>query len=153
MKILKMLSLCGCLTLALASCSNESNMIPDLPDESVESSSVFSQLSHILGQIVTDQAAQGDSYVLCYDGEINVLTEDEYMLICSIAELLSGENSPQKAPRGNGWHNGGTYKNNRVDGAVKAANKIKKLIRADQNFELHIERNGDGTFTIWWRIV
>lgn len=152
MKILKMLSLCGCLTLALASCSNESSMNPNLPDESVKSSSVFSQLSHILGQIVTDQAAQGDSYVMCSDGEIYVLTEDEYMLFSSIADLLSGENSPQKAPRGNGWHNGGTYKNSGI-GAMKAVNKIKKLIRADQDFELHIERNGDGTFTIWWRIV
>jgi hypothetical protein len=36
---------------------------------------------------------------------------------------------------------------------MKAVNKLKKEISSDQDFELHVERNGDGTFTIWWRPV
>ena len=152
MKILKMLSLCGCLLLALASCSNENSMFPDVQQESVDSSSDFSQLSYILSQIVTDETAQGDAYVLCYDGEFNVLSEDEYMLSSSIADFLCSEKGPQKAPKGKGWKNGGTYKN-RIDGAMKAVKKIQSKIGSDQDFELHVERNGDGTFTIWWRIV
>lgn len=147
-----MLSLCGCLLLALASCSNENSMFSDELQESVESSSDFSQLSSMLSQIVTDETTQGDTYILYYDGEFYVLSAEEYMLNSSMAEFLSGEKGPQKAPQGNGWHNGGTYKN-RFDGAMKAVSKIQNEIGSNQDFELHVERNGDGTFTIWWRIV
>ena len=152
MKTLKIMSLCGCLLLALGSCSDENDMIPDVQQESVESTSEFSQLSEILSRIVTDDTAQGDAYVLCYDGEFNVLSEEEYMLYGSIADFLSSDKDLRKAPKGNGWKNGGTYKN-RIDGAMKAVSKLKNEIGSDQDFELHIENNGDGTFTVWWRIV
>lgn len=152
MKGLKIISLCGCLLFALASCSNDDCMSPDVQYESVESSVDFSELSEILSQIVTDETTQEDVYVLFYDGTYNVLSEEDYQLSSSVADLLSSGRGPQKAPSGNGWKNAGTYKN-RIDGAMKAVNKLKKEISSDQDFELHVERNGDGTFTIWWRTV
>ena len=153
MKRLKLVSLCGCLLLALASCTNDDCMSQDVQFESVESP-VFSDLSDILNKIVSDETTQCEVYILfdSSDGSFNVMSEEEYMFCNSIAEFMSNDSNPKKAPEGNGWRNGGTYKN-RLDGAMKAVNKLKKEISADQDFELHVERNGDGTFTIWWRPV
>ncbi len=149
-----MFSLCGCLLLALASCTNDDCMSPDMQCDNVESSPVFSQLRDILNQIVSDETTQEDVYILfdSSDGSFNVLSEDEYMVLSSIADFLSTDKKPLKAPQGNGWKNGGTYKN-RVDGVYKAVNKLKKEIPANQIFELHIEYNDNGTITIWWRPV
>jgi hypothetical protein len=108
MKSLKIISLCGCLLFALASCSNDDCISPDVQYESVDSSVKFSELSEILSQIVTDETTQGDVYVLFYDGTYNVLSEEDYLLCVSVADLLSSGRGPQKAPSASGWKNAGT---------------------------------------------
>ena len=115
---------------------------------------MFLQLRDVLVQIVSDETMQGDMYVIydSSDGSFTTLTPEEYELGGSIADFLSREARPQRAPNGSGWKNGGTYKGD-VSGAYKAVKKLKKEIPANQNFELHVEYNSNGTITVWWRPV
>lgn len=152
----KLLPLCGCLLLALASCANDDYMSPDVQYDSAESSAGFSQLRNILNksQIISDETTQEDAYILfdSSDGTFNVLTEDDYLLCSSIADFLSNDKKSYMAPECNGWRDGGTYKN-KVDGVYQAVTELIKEIPAKQFFELHIENNDNGAITIWWRPV
>lgn len=155
MKKLKIVFLCGCLLLMLASCTNDDVMSQDVQIETVESSLVFSQLKDILIQNVSNETSQGDVYVLfdSSDESFCVLSEEEYLICVSISDFLSNDKEPQKAPKGNGWKKSGTYKKN-IFSVSNAIDKLKGEIPKNQNFEIHVEYSKDGkTFTVWWRPV
>lgn len=155
MKILKIVSICGYILIALASCTNDNEMALAPQAEEEEMSPVFTKLQDILCRMVSEEPNRTEDIFVMYDaedGSLDIYSKDEYELIYAFAELLSPDKKPQKAPNGKGWRDGGRYKND-TKGMIKAVRDISKQIPANRNFELHVEYNKDGTFTAWWRLV
>lgn len=155
MKILKIVSLCGYIVIALTSCSNDKEMAlaPQTAEE--EMSPVFTKLQDILCRMVSEEPNRTEDIFVMYDaedGSLDIYSKDEYELIYAFAELLSPDRKLQREPAGNGWNDGGRYKNNNTE-IIKAVKDIGKQIPANRNFELHVEYNKDGTFTAWWCLV
>lgn len=105
---------------------------------------------------------ENGGYIVCSaaDGEFIILSEFSYSLGDIIYEFIQGEavnttlaegNQPRKAPEGSGWKNAGTF-SSKLD-ALKLANKLAEEIPKGVNFEIHVEYNKDGTFTVWYRIL
>lgn len=63
----------------------------------------------------------------------------------------NGKDLRKKAPQGNGWIFAGKCSGKL--GALKLATKISSNIAQDENFEIHVERNSDGSNSVWYRIV
>lgn len=155
MKKLKIVSLCGWILIAIAGCTNDNETALDPQSAEEEMAPAFSQLQDILCRMVADESNRTEDIFVMYDaedGSLDVYSKDEYELIYAFAELLSPDRKLKKAPAGDGWKDGGRFKNNTA-GMIKAVKKISKQIPANRNFELHVEYNEDGTFTAWWRPV
>lgn len=105
---------------------------------------------------------ENGGYIVCSaaDGEFMLLSESIYSLGDIFYEFIQGEdvnttltegNRPQKASEGSGWKNAGTF-SSKLD-ALKLANKLAEEIPKGVNFEIHVEYNKDGTYTVWYRIL
>jgi len=154
MKIKKLLPtlLAGCILMGLPACQSDDE--PKYEDNSLESVAE-TPLGNILSDIFESNDSQKDYYVV-FDSstkEFLVLSPDEYAIGQAFAELVVSEpsSSIHKAPKGPGWKFAGSGKGR--FNALKLANKLSKEIPADRDFEIHVERGDDGSYSVWYRLV
>ena len=91
--------------------------------------------------------------------EFTTLSYEEYALSIVISgETISNDTEtpsksyvPHKAPQGKGWIYAG--KCSGKGSTITLAYNISKRIGADQDFEIYVERNSDGSSSVLYRII
>ncbi len=144
--------LIGIAVIGLSSCQNNDEPLAISSESTVEKST---PLGEILANIFQSDNSEEEYYVLfnSESQEFMVLSPDEYAFCKAFASLVDNESisSIHKAPSGNGWKYGGKGKGRWE--ALKLADKIAKQIPANRDFEIHVERGDDGSYSVWYRLV
>jgi len=145
---------CISLTFGLASCSDAEKSQILASNQNNEEIIVTSKLGKVLQSVVEASNHEEDSYIL-YDASSDAfisMTASEYELANAFATLVVREKkSITRVPAGQGWKVGGTGKD-KLD-AMTIAHKIIKKLPDKQNFEIRVEYNDDGSYTVYYREV
>ncbi|MDO4722355.1 hypothetical protein [Porphyromonas circumdentaria] len=142
----------GLSLLTLASCQGNKNGIkPNLKETQIKETQ--------LGKVITDgmEKYPTESFYILYSASskgYTTLTQEDYIVSTAFANLLVRQNNELRAddpPKDEGWVLGGTGKG-KLD-AVRIAYEIADKIKESKDFEIHVEYEKDGSFTVWYRMV
>ena len=141
--------------ISFASCGNDPES--PLPINQQENEIASTPFEKILTKVVTEHK-EGDnspSYII-YDAssqEYLTMTADEYYVCDAFATLVVRDNDSniKKVPPGQGWMLAGKGKN-KMD-ALKIARALSGKIPEKQDFEVRVEYNPDGSYSVWYRYV
>lgn len=144
----------------LVSCGEDENAV-DSAQANQEVGNV--KLADAIGALVESKVPKYDEGgFIVYSAknrEFTTLSYEEYALsivisgetISNDTETPSNGYAPHKAPQGKGWIYAG--KCSGKGSTITLAYKISKRIGADQDFEIHMERNSDGSSSVLYRII
>ena len=159
MKRILLISISLMLTFCITSCTNNTDSFEEL-DNSYEQQA-DSKLSLALKEIISNTEKGEKSNFIIYNNEndsYEVFTEYEYYFSKTLASIAFGDGDDfeenvgkQKAPKGKDWTSGGSGKG--YSGLISVGRKISKKIPKEQDFELYVEYQEDGSFKVWYRLV
>lgn len=130
------------------SCSNTAEPIPS--DTGKETAEV-NRLQEALVKAV-DTGKEAYIVYTSSNDEYLILSNEDYRLANAFAEMVVKEdNSPNRAPKGEGWKLGGKGRT-KLDALTIAAH-ISEIIPSNRDFEIHVERHDDGSFSVYYRLV
>lgn len=144
----------GLLSLALTSCQNDLDLVKPSQDSEPEN---VTQLGSSIAEGLVAHPSEG--FYIIYttsSDEFITLSEEDYLMFAAFANLVVREDSNSNGlrsakPSGEGWKIGGKGKG-KVD-AIRIGFEIADLITENQDFEIHVEYNPDGSYTVWYREV
>lgn len=137
----------------------DSSVVSQQTDKKPENEKLAEALSALVESNDSKYADGGYIVYVANTKEVLTLSYEEYALGVVIGgDTTSGEtetksdgHAPHKAPKGNGWVYAG--KCSGTTSTMTLAYKISRKIGTNQNFELHVERNSDGSSSVWYRII
>ena len=148
--------------LCLVGCNESDDYATEQP--TVQNKVDESKLADVLANLVdnNDEKFADGGYIVysAADRSVITLSYDEYALGSLISgdteqmqpiTEVTGKDLRKKIPAHDGWVFAGKCKT-RI-GALKLAAKISSEIGANENFEIHVERNSDGSSSVWYRII
>lgn len=144
----------GLLSLALTSCQNDLDLLKPSQDAEPENTTQ-------LGSSIADGlvAHPSEGFYIIYSSssdEFITLSEEDYSLFAAFANLVVRGDSNSTGlrsakPSGDGWKFGGKGKG-KLD-AISIGYKLSKILGENQDFEIYVEYNDDGSYTVWYREV
>lgn len=168
MKKKKLLLFCmlalSILTICFVSCSDDDREIatPAVEESHTYTAQIIEEKLLLIMNDTTGEYKDG-GYIIysAEDNELFLMSELTYSIGEMFNRFLQGEtidttvtteSVPLKAPKGNGWKKAGTCKSNSLE-VLNLSRKIASKIPKGRSFEIHAEANGDGTYTVWYRII
>ena len=144
----------GLLSLALTSCQNNLDLLK--PSQDTEPEKITQLGSSIADGLV---AHPSEGFYIIYttsSEEFLTLSEEDYSLFAAFANLVVRGDSNSTGlrsakPSGDGWKFGGKGKGE-LD-AISIGYKLSKILGEKQDFEIYVEYNADGSYTVWYREV
>jgi hypothetical protein len=144
----------GLLSLALTSCQNDLDLLK--PSQYSEPENTTQLGSSIADGLV---AHPSEGFYIIYSSssdEFITLSEEDYSLFAAFANLVVREDSNSNGlrsakPAGDGWKFGGKGKG-KLD-AIRIGYELSDLLEEHQDFEIYVEYNADGSYTVWYREV
>lgn len=144
----------GLLSLALTSCQNDLDMFKQSQDSEPEN---MTQLGSSIADGLVAHPSEGFYIIYSTSSEgFLTLSEEDYSMFAAFANLVVREDSNSNGlrsakPSGDGWKIGGKGKG-KLD-AIRIGYEISNLIGENQDFEIHVEYNADGSYTVWYREI
>jgi hypothetical protein len=154
--------LCGLCAVFLSCSSNGEENVSDA--EIAQNKELAERISIAVQEVTENESGKYDEggYVV-YDSQSDSVIICDVLIygIGEIAEnwengtvndtILHNDSNNKKAPSGKGWIYAGTCKGNVA--SFKFANKIAQRISQDQDFEIHVEPQSDGSSKVLFRNV
>ena len=144
----------GLLSLALTSCQNDLDLLT--PSQEAEPETITQLGSSIADGLV---AHPSEGFYIIYTSSSEkflTLSEEDYSLFAAFANLVVREDANSNGlrsakPAGDGWKFGGKGKG-KLD-AIRIGYELSDILGENQDFEIYVEYNADGSYTVWYREV